>query len=270
MADVKANKITRNKIADYYNISKTTTADWRLLGYGVNSLNETNGAQMEKKTYVNEVTASNTVKSYDSSFAFDFDLVTGGEGKWDTEAVEDIVDIGESHKIGTDAEREYVRVKMYKPATTGSTRYFEARKFNVAVEVTNTNGAGGEQVVCTGNLQCIGDPVVGYFDITTKTFTEGTYSETLGTLTVTSVAGTTTGTTKITIAETLTSGYSYMYKTGSSVTAPSLNDDCTTGYTPWNGTSDITATTGNTIVIVEVNDQYRAKKAGTATVTSKA
>lgn len=268
MADVKALKITRNKIADYYNIETTGAADWRLLGYGVNSLNETNGAQMEKKTYVNDSSASNTVKSYDGSFAFDFDLVTGGQGKWDTEAVEDIIFIGELHKTGTDAEREYVRVKLYKPAFTGSTRYFEARKFSVAVEVSNTNGAGGEQVVCTGNLACIGDPTIGYFDIVNKQFYEGTLA--LGALTLTSVAGTLTGDTNITVLPTLTVGNSYVYKTGVTVTAPVLGADCSTGYTVWNGTANITATTGNQIVVVEVDSNNLALKAGVATVTAKA
>ncbi|OOM17221.1 hypothetical protein CLSAB_19410 [Clostridium saccharobutylicum] len=267
MADVKATKITRNKLADFLNIGTTATPDWRLLGYGVNSLNENNGAQMEKKTYVNEVTASNTVKSYDSSFGFDFDLSVGGQGKWDTEAVEDITEIGELHKTGTDAEREYLRVKRYKPAFTGSTRYFEARKFNVAVEVSNTNGAGGEQVVCTGNLACIGDPVVGYYDTVNKQFYEGTLS--LGSLTVTSEAGTTIGNTKVTVSPTLTVGNLYVYKTAATVTVPTLGADCSTGYTVWDGTSDITATAGNQIVIVEVDANNLALKAGVATVTAK-
>lgn len=268
MSDVKSTKIIRNKVADFYNISKVAnTPDWRLLGYGVNSLNETNGAQMEKKTYINEVTASNTVKSYDSSFAFDFDLSVGGQGKWDTAAVEDIAEIGELHKTGIDAEREYVRMKRYKPAFVGSTRYFEARKFNVAVEVSNTNGAGGEQMVCTGNLQCIGDPIVGYFDSVNKQFYEGAMA--IGTLTVSSVAGTLTGDTKIAVTEPLTVGNTYMYKTAISVTAPALGDDCSTGYTVWNGTADITATTGNQIVIIEVDSNKLALKTGTATVTSK-
>jgi hypothetical protein len=266
MADVKATKVIRNKVADFLNISKTGTADYRLLGYGVNSLNETNGAQMEKKTYVNDVTASNTVKGYESSFPFDFDLVAGGQGKYDTAAVEDIVEIGELHKTGTDAEREYARVKMYKPAFVGSTRYFSARKFNTAVEVSNTNGAGGETMTTSGNLQCVGDPVLGYFDIVNKQFYEG--DMVIGVLTVTSVAGTTTGTTKLTVSPTLTAGNSYMYKTASTITAPALGDDCST-YVTWDGTSDITATSGDKICIVEVDSNKLALKTGTATVTVK-
>jgi hypothetical protein len=95
---------------------------------------------------------------------------------------------------------------------------------------------------------------------------------TIGTLTITSIAGTTTGTTKITISPTLTGGNSYMHKTSSTVSIPDLEDVCntSTGYTAWNGTDDITATTGNEILIVEVDSTFKAVKAGKATVTAKA
>ena len=271
MSDVKAKKVTRNLIADYLNIEpKATEASYSLMGFGVNTLNETFGAQVDTKTYVNESTASSTTRSYQSQFPYDYDLAIDGQGKYDTAAPEYLQEIGELHKTGSDCETDYVKVKLYKPVVEGSTRYFEARKFAVSIEPTNTNGAGGETMVATCNLNCIGNPVLGYWDSVEQTFTEGEYSETLGALTVTSAAGATTGTTTITVTPALESGYSYMFKTASTVAAPALNDDCSSSYTPWNGSSDITAITGNVIRIVEVDDQYRAKKTGSATVASKA
>lgn len=91
-------------------------------------------------------------------------------------------------------------------------------------------------------------------------------------LTVTSAEGTITGDTKLTILPILTVGNSYMYKTAASVELPETFDICDVeaGYTAWNGTEDITATTGNEIVIVEVNSDFEAVKAGKATVVSKA
>jgi hypothetical protein len=44
----------------------------------------------------------------------------------------------------------------------------------------------------------------------------------------------------------------------------------TTGWTAWNGTADITATTGHKIVVVEVNAANQAKAVGEVAVTSKA
>jgi len=93
--------------------------------------------------------------------------------------------------------------------------------------------------------------------------------DTLGALTVTSVAGTASGATKITVLPTLTSGNSYKYKTGSTLTAPTFNQLISGGYTNWDGSADITAVTGNSILIVEVDASGKAKKAGQATVVSK-
>lgn len=95
---------------------------------------------------------------------------------------------------------------------------------------------------------------------------------TIGNLIITSIAGTTTGTTKITASPTLTGGNSYMYKTASTVSIPGLADVCNTsaGYTAWNGTDDVTAITGNEILIVEVDSAFKAVKAGKTTVTAKA
>lgn len=93
----------------------------------------------------------------------------------------------------------------------------------------------------------------------------------LGILTVTSIAGTTTGKTAIAVVPTLISGNSYMYKTAATVTLPILDALCdvAAGYTAWIYTTEITATTGNEIAIVEVDSAFKAVKAGQATVTSK-
>lgn len=89
-------------------------------------------------------------------------------------------------------------------------------------------------------------------------------------LTVTSVAGTSTGKTKITVTPALASGNSYKYKTAANPTMPEYDAVCTSGYTAWNGTDEITATTGQKIVIVEVDSANKAKKAGIATIASMA
>jgi hypothetical protein len=176
---------------------------------------------------------------------------------------------GRNQLTGTDAERYYVRTELFLPAVPGSDRYFLARKFKVAVVASNSQGAGGEALTGSGNLNTVGNPEFGYWDTVTQTFTKGDYTETLGVLKVTSAEGTASGTTKITVDPVLSSGHVYMYKTASTVTAPALNDDCQS-YSVWNGTSDITAVAGNKICIVEVDSSFKAKKAGIATVVAKA
>lgn len=256
-------KVSRYKIADYINTTPNTATEmWTFMGKGFNSLNENPGAQMDEKTYISDTTSTSSVKSYKTQFPYDCDVIK------DQVAAMYLYNIGRNHAIGVDAESDYIKVDLYDPCVPGSTQFFKARKFRVCIEVSGAAGAGGETMVSTGNLNTVGDPIFGYFDTVTKTFTEGDYAATLGTLTVTSTAGATSGKTAITVAPTLTSGNLYMYKTATTVTSPILDADCSS-YTVWNGVSDITATTGDKICIVEVNSSLLAKKTGTATVTSK-
>lgn len=89
-------------------------------------------------------------------------------------------------------------------------------------------------------------------------------------LKVTSEAGSTSGKTKITVDVAKASGNSYVYKTASSVDMPLTLDVLSSGWTSWDGSADITATTGHDIVIAEIDSNNKCIKAGKATVTSKA
>lgn len=92
---------------------------------------------------------------------------------------------------------------------------------------------------------------------------------TLGTLTVTSAAGTASGTTKLTVNPAKASGNSYKYKVGTSAASVSYGQNVQT-WSAWDGTSDITAETGKTVTVVECDSAYKARSAGSATVTAKA
>ena len=105
-----------------------------------------------------------------------------------------------------------------------------------------------------------GDTIAEVIDYLAK-FEAG---EILGTLTVTSAAGTSVGKTKLTVAPSLTSGNSYVYKTSpSTIAAPEYLDDAT-GLTAWNGTSEIEAEDGHFIGIYEVNSSKQILKFGQA------
>lgn len=94
-------------------------------------------------------------------------------------------------------------------------------------------------------------------------------SDSVGTLTVTSAAGTDSGDTKITVSPAKGSGNSYKYKVSENPVSVVLNQNVQT-WSPWDGTSDITAETGKAITVVECDSSYKAVKAGSATVTAKA
>lgn len=87
-------------------------------------------------------------------------------------------------------------------------------------------------------------------------------------MTVTSAAGSAAGKTAVTVSPTLTAGNSYKYKTAANPTIPEIGATCSAGYTNWNGSDEITAESGKTIVVVEVDESNAAVAVGTATVVS--
>lgn len=100
---------------------------------------------------------------------------------------------------------------------------------------------------------------------------DGTDPAELEEITVESAAGTASGDTALTLT-----GYipgadeSYVYKVATG-TAPSIKYGEVPDYTwtPWDGTSDITAATGKEITVVSVDGDGKAVAAGSATVTAK-
>ena len=88
----------------------------------------------------------------------------------------------------------------------------------------------------------------------------------LGTLTVSSVEGTATGDTKVTISPEKTEGNLYKYKVADTDTTVTYGQNVK-NWTAWDGSKDITAETGKKITVVECDAEFRAVKAGSATVT---
>ena len=92
---------------------------------------------------------------------------------------------------------------------------------------------------------------------------------TLGELTVVSEAGSASGTTKLTVTPPITYGNHYVYQTDASVTLPTAGEDVS-GWTAWDGQSDITATSGQEIAVAEANAANEAVAAGKTSVTVNA
>ena len=86
-------------------------------------------------------------------------------------------------------------------------------------------------------------------------------------LAVSSAAGSTSGTTKLTVTPAITEGNSYRVFHGAE--SPTVGA-VLTGWTAWDGTSDITAATGDILTVAEVDSTGNAVKAGIVTATAKA
>lgn len=93
---------------------------------------------------------------------------------------------------------------------------------------------------------------------------------TLGTLTVGSAAGTESGTTKLTVTPGKESTNNvYKYKTDPTNAPTVTYGQNVRTWSTWDGTSDITATIGHKITVVEADGTYKALNAGNATVTAQ-
>ena len=150
----------RTLVADYLKVG----GEFVLMGAGFTDINESPNAKTTSKQYVNDKSPTSSIVSYETEFPYETDQIR------DEKAVEFICDIGELHKIGADAETQYIRVDLDKAGTADNT--FRARKFRVAVQVEDLGAKDGE-MTAKGKLLTKGDLVVGTFNTTTKEFTEG-------------------------------------------------------------------------------------------------
>lgn len=93
---------------------------------------------------------------------------------------------------------------------------------------------------------------------------------TLGTLTVTSAEGSESGSTKITVSpEKAKTSNVYKYKLDTGAVSVTYGQNVR-NWSTWDGESDITATSGQTITLVEADGSYQAQAAGSKAVTVKA
>lgn len=158
--------VLRHKIADYLNVGTEAAPEWVLMGTGFTTLDESPGAQTESVKYVNEASSSSCVTGYETSFPFEAEHIL------EEEALDAIYMVGRNHYTGSDAEFEYCRVELWNKASGGSASAtaYEARKFRVSCEVSDYSGDNKQTI--SGNLNAVGDPVLGTFDISSKKFTE--------------------------------------------------------------------------------------------------
>ncbi|MDD2970189.1 MAG: hypothetical protein PHT21_11570 [Lachnospiraceae bacterium] len=154
---------TRDMIRDFLDVGTGESSDIVLMGRGFTEANEEPGAQSDSKRYINDKSATGSVKSYEWKKPFTADLIE------DEKAIAYIADIGRLCKTGADAESVNYNVELGKPVAEKAGTYY-ARQMKVAIIVNSFSDNDGEMQV-EGEFAGIGDPVEGEFNITTKTFT---------------------------------------------------------------------------------------------------
>lgn len=256
-------QIIRYMVSDFLNTGTSETPIWSLMGTGFNSLDEQPNAQVDSKIYVSDKSSTKNIISYETVFPFDIDTFN------EEASIMAIYNIARNQKTGKDAILEYVRTDFTVDQTGKPiSPQVMARKFNVAVEVTEFSGGGGETLKIAGNLNGVGDFVNGIFDLTSRSLSVA--GDDAPVLTVTSEEGETSGKTAISVSPALIPGDSYLYKIDAiaPIVKPKLFDTLSSGWTSWDGKAEITAEDGKTITVAEVTSDQKCVRVGSATVVA--
>ncbi|MEG2428597.1 MAG: hypothetical protein RSB58_09245 [Clostridium sp.] len=231
------------------------------------SISEGKEAKEYNRQYVDEDSETADVVGYASGVDYEFDRYTNNPVQ------EMVARVTDDEIVGTDAQVEIVTVDVFADNGSGEC---PARKRTYSI-VPDSIGDGTDALIYSGSLKAASEITKGYATTGDKwqtcTFTEGEIpakpQESLAALNVQSNPGANVGNTAITVTPGKESGNSYKYKTAANLTVPVLNQVCSSGYTNWDGTTELPATTGQHIVIVELDVENKAKKAGMAVISAK-
>lgn len=144
-----------------------STGETITLGGVITEMTESSNPIESEKQYIHQKTKTINITGFSNEFPITMDMV-----KSDV-VFEDFYDIFYNRKTGSDAKRDHYIVNTWEPVENNGTpvaNTYKARKINQSVEITECNGAAGEQKQITGSLKG-GDFVYGTFNTSTKAFT---------------------------------------------------------------------------------------------------
>lgn len=155
-------KIQRSKIAMFLNTGTSASPTWSLIGEGVTEQTINYNPQTSEEVYIHQNSGTTDVESYKVTIPTPMTAVQG-------DAVFEFVDgIRKARKVLADARSEICIVYLYETPETGA---YPAEKNTCSIQIDDFGGTGGESAKLNFTLNLIGDPIIGTFNPTTKTFT---------------------------------------------------------------------------------------------------
>lgn len=158
-------KVKRSKLAIFLDTSGgEETAEWALIGDGVTEQTIAYNPQTSNEVYIHQDSGTTDVESYKPNIPTPMTAIKG-------DPVFDYVDgLRKARAIGADARTKICIVYLYDTETTGA---YPAEQNDCSIQIDDFGGAGGESATINFTINLIGDAVVGTFNPTTKSFTEG-------------------------------------------------------------------------------------------------
>ena len=156
-------KIKRSQLAMFLNTGTKETPEWSLIGEGVTEQTINYNPQTSDEVYVHQDSGTTDVESYKPNIPTPMTAYAGDE------VFEFVDDIRKNRKVLADARSEICIVYLYDTPVDDA---YPAEMNDCSIQVDDFGGPGGESAKLNFTINLIGDPVVGTFDPTTKTFTE--------------------------------------------------------------------------------------------------
>lgn len=158
-------KVKRSKLAIFLDTSGgEKTAEWALIGNGVTEQTIAYNPTTSDEVYIHQDSSTVDVESYKPNIPTPMTAIKG-------DPVFDYVDgLRKTRAIGADARTKICIVYLYETETTGA---YPAEQNDCSIQIDDFGGAGGESATINFTINLIGDAVVGTFNPTTKSFTEG-------------------------------------------------------------------------------------------------
>jgi hypothetical protein len=205
-------KIKRSQLAMFLNTGTKQAPAWSLIGEGVTEQTINYNPQTSDETYIHQDSGTTDVESYKPTIPTPMTAIKGdavfdhvdeirrkrkvlGDARGEVLIVYLYDTAGDSYTLtltepgdwATKYTDYYTKAgNVYSPVTggtapawAGDTYYkktagtsYPAERNDCSIQVDDFGGPGGESAKLNFTINLIGDPVVGTFDPTTKTFTE--------------------------------------------------------------------------------------------------
>ena len=149
----------------FLNIGTSLVPVYKRMGTGFESLDDALNPAVDEVTYISDVSATKSITAYAPEWSFDGAVIK------DSDVIAYLRAIGNDQATGANAETDVVLFDVWD--VDPDTLEVPCKQFAVAVKMDSIGGgAGGEKLTFGGSLLGKGDPVDGYFDTATDTFSE--------------------------------------------------------------------------------------------------
>lgn len=135
-----------------------------VLGGVITEMTESSNPKEKNKQYIHQKSETVTITGFSNEFPITMDMVKNDK------VFEYAYNLFRYRKTGTDLNIPHYIVNLWEPVENQENTY-KARKIIQSCNITECNGAAGEQKQITGSLKG-GEFVYGTFNTSTKTFTE--------------------------------------------------------------------------------------------------